>query len=260
MENEEFHLMYQIEQSHWWFKGKQDLLKQNLRKLKTKSSENKKILDIGAGTGIVLKILKDFGVIFGIEHSRQAIKYLKERRLKQIICADANQSLPFRNGTFDIITCLDVLEHLENDVGLLKEMIRISKPGGCILVAVPAFKIFWSPHDVALHHKRRYTRRNILETIKELNCQVVKSTYYNTFLSLPILAVRKFKSIFHQDRQIQSDLFISVPNFLNKLFGFLYKIEIWCLRFIDYPFGVSILLVLSKSGENQPGITNDDTN
>ena len=260
MENEEFDIMYRIEQSHWWFRGKQDLLKQNLRNLNSKASENYKILDIGAGTGIILKVLRDFGETFGIEYSLQAIKYIKERGLQQIICADANQFLPFKKDTFAIITCLDVLEHLEKDVGLLNEMIRVSKPGGYILVAVPAFKMFWSPHDEALHHKRRYTRKKILEIINKMNCQIIKASYYNIIFSLPILAVRRLKSIFHHNGPVQSDLYMSMPNFLNTMFRFLYKVEIWCLKFINFPFGVSLLFVLKKSAVNLNGIEKNDKN
>ena len=251
MENEEFDIMYKTEQSHWWFRGKQDILRRSLCTLSKKTSEKNKILDIGAGTGVVLKVLQDFGETFGIEHSLHAIKYLKDRGLKQIICADANQSIPFKNDTFTFITCLDVLEHLEKDVELLNEMVRISKPGGYIIVAVPAFKMFWSQHDIALHHKRRYTKKQLLRILKKIDCQIIKVTYYNIILSLPILAVRKFKTIFHRNKPIQSDVFMNFPNFLNILFGFLYKAEIWCLKFINFPFGVSILFVLKKYSENQ---------
>jgi SAM-dependent methyltransferase len=254
MENEEFEIMYRIEQSHWWFRGKQFLLKQNLRSLDTNASEKGRILDIGAGTGIILKLLQDFGETYGIELSLQAIKYLKRRELKRIISADADDPLPFKDDTFTIITCLDVLEHLEKDVRLLKEMIRVSKPGGYILVAVPAFDIFWSSHDVALHHKRRYTRRKILQTVHDMNCKIIKASYFNFTLFLPILAVRTFKSIFFHNEQAESDFFMSLPNFMNKLLEFLYKVEIRCLKFMNFPFGVSVLLVLRKYGENKPGM------
>jgi SAM-dependent methyltransferase len=254
MENEEFEVMYHLEQTHWWFKGKQFLLQQTLDLLENKFSKRARILDIGAGTGIVLKILQDMGEAFGIELSQQGIKYLRKRKLKRIICADADQSLPFKNDSFTLITCLDVLEHLEKDVKLLEEMIRVSKPGGHILVAVPAFKIFWSPHDVALHHKRRYTRKDILERIHGMNCEIIKASYFNFILSLPILAVRTIKPLFIQSRQAQSDFFMNLPPFMNKLLGFLYKVEIGCLKFIDFPFGVSIIFVLRKCAWNKPAI------
>jgi ubiquinone/menaquinone biosynthesis C-methylase UbiE len=254
MENEEFEIMYQLEQSHWWFKGKQFLLKQCLRSLDIHASQRGRILDIGAGTGIILKLLHDFGETYGIEYSQQGIKYLKKRELKRIVCADADQLLPFKNDTFKIITCLDVLEHLDRDKRLLKEMLRVSKPGGHILVAVPAFDMFWSSHDVALHHKRRYTRKEILKAIHKMDCKIIKASYYNFILSLPILAVRTFKSIFSKNTEQQSDFFMGFPDFINKILEFVYKVELRSLSFVNFPFGVSILLILRKYGRNEPGI------
>ena len=253
MENEEFEIMYHIEQSHWWFRGKQFLLKQTIGSLDNKALKKGRILDIGAGTGIILKLLQDLGEAYGIELSLQAINFLKKRKLKRIICADADHPLPFKNDTFTMITCLDVLEHLEKDFGLLKEMIRVSRPGGHILVAVPALDIFWSSHDVALHHKRRYTRKELLQMIHDMNCKIIQASYYNFTLSMPILAVRTFKSIFSHNKQAQSDFFMNLPDFMNKLLGFLYKVEIRCLKFMNFPFGVSVLLVLRKSDGNEPG-------
>lgn len=258
MENQEYEIMYQLEQTNWWFKGKQFLLQQTLQSLGNRMSKRDRILDIGAGTGIVLKILQDIGEAFGIELSLQGIKYLKKRKLKRIICADAEQPLPFKNDSFTLITCLDVLEHLEKDDRLLKEMIRVTKPGGHILVAVPAFNMFWSPHDVALHHKRRYTRRQIVNIIRAMNCEIIKASYYNFILSLPILAVRTCKSIVSQNKQSQSDFFMELPHFMNTFLGFLYRVELGCLRFMNFPFGVSIMLILRKDGGNKPGIVEDD--
>lgn len=254
MENQEFEIMYRVEQSHWWFRGKQFLLRQNVTSLDQTGLEKGRVLDIGSGTGITLKVLGGFGDAYGLELSQQAIGFLKKRHLKRIICADVNLNLPLKNDSFKTITCLDVIEHLDNDVGLLKEMLRVCKPGGHILLTVPAFDIFWSPHDVALHHKRRYTRKDLLQSFSGLNCKVIKATYYNIILSIPILAVRKFKSLFLKKGRPQSDFHMDLPNFLNRFLELLFKAEIWCLKFMNFPFGVSILFVLRKSDGNKPGI------
>lgn len=254
MENEEFEIMYRVEQSHWWFRGKQFLLRRNLIPLDQTGLEHGRVLDIGSGTGITLKVLEGFGNAYGLELSQRAIDFLKKRHLKRIICADASLSLPLKSDTFQTITCLDVLEHLDNDVVLLKEMLRVCKPGGHILLTVPALDIFWSPHDVALHHKRRYTRKGLLQSFPGLNCKVIKASYYNIILSIPILAVRKFKTLFLKKRRPQSDVHMNLPNFLNKFLELLFQAEIWCLKFMNFPFGVSILIILEKSGGNKADI------
>jgi len=251
MEDDEYKVMYNLEESYWWFVGKQFLVRHSLKRLSVNDFNPEKILDIGCGTGIILKILEKSATAYGMELSPEAIGFLRKRGLRLITCSDANQSIPFKNDTFSAVTCLDVLEHLENDLTLLKEMVRVCKPDGYILITVPAFDIFWSPHDVALHHRRRYTRKQMLDNVRELHCRVIKASYYNTVLSVPILAVRKFKSFFLHRRHAQSDFFITLPDCLNRALSLLFAAEIYCLRFLDFPFGVSFLLILKKHRENR---------
>lgn len=246
MEKDEYRIMHDIEQSYWWFVGKQFLVKTFLKMLSINSIKRDRILDIGCGTGIILKLSKCFGVAYGMELSSEAIPFLKQRSLNFIVQADANQSTPFKDNTFSAITCLDVLEHLDNDLSLLKEMLRVCKPGGHVIVSVPALEILWSPHDIALHHKRRYAKQQMLRMIRQLNWKVIKCSYYNTILFLPILAVRKLKTFLYDNKHVHSDFFMKLPGWVNKALALFFVSEIYCLRYVDLPFGVSLLLVLQK--------------
>jgi len=181
-----------------------------------------------------------------VEISTLAIQLLKQKGLNLIVQADANQSIPFKDSVFTAVTCLDVLEHLENDAALLDEMVRICKPGGIILVTVPALQFLWSPHDEALHHKRRYTKNQMLNKIKRLNCTVIKATYFNATLFLPIVAVRKLKSLFRKNKEVKSDFFIPLPKWLNRALYLWYSSELKCLRFTNIPIGVSALLIIQS--------------
>ena len=254
MENSEYRVMYNLEQSYWWFLGKQFLVRQSLCGLGLESSKCPRLLDIGCGTGIILKILEEFGSAWGMELSLQALKFLREREVYKVVRGNANESLPFKDGTFSGITCLDVLEHLHNDSGLLRDMIRICKPGGRILITVPAFRFLWSPHDVALHHKRRYTRVQILHQAEGLGCKVIKATYFNTALFLPIMLLRKMRSHHSAGMRAQSDFFMGLPAPLNKILTRLYTLELQCLRHLNFPFGVSLLVILERRGsiEREP--------
>lgn len=246
MENDEYEIMHHLEGSYWWFIGKQFLVKQILNRVAKNNPGQGRALDIGCGTGIILKLLKNHGMAYGMEFSTEAIRFLKQRNLDSIVKSDANLSIPFKDDTFSVITCLDVLEHLENDLGLMEEMLRVCKPGGKIIITVPAFNMLWSPHDEALHHRRRYTRQEILEKTHRFNCSVVKCSYYNTALFLPILTVRKFKrAAAHQEK---SDFFMPIPSWINSFLILLFVSEIRCLDFVDFPFGVSLLLILKKPG------------
>ena len=246
MENDEYKIMYDLEKSYWWFVGKQFLIKNYLKRLGLDRLKQAKILDIGCGTGIILKILEEFGTAYGIDLSSEAIGFLRQRDLNFVACADAGQPLPFRNNVFSAITCLDVLEHLDNDLGLLEEMVRICKPEGYIIITLPAFDILWSIHDEALHHKRRYTLKQILAYVSRLNCRVIKASYFNTILFLPILIVRKLKSLLPHKKELESDFFIPMPGWINSLLKSLFISEIFFSKSLSLPFGVSLLLIIKK--------------
>ncbi len=246
MELSEYGVMYRLEQSYWWFVGKQFLVREEVKPLLLPRSRGARILDIGSGTGIILKTLDEFGQAFAMEMSPEAIQFLKKRSLKRVVCSDAEQVLPFKDGSFSLVTCLDVLEHLDRDKELLAEMIRVCEEGGHVLVTVPAFNRLWSPHDSVLHHRRRYTRTRLLGQLRGLNAQVIKASYYNFMLSLPILAVRKLRALFSEKGKGQSDFFIDLPEDLNRSLSALYRLELLGLKLFRYPYGVSLLVLLRK--------------
>jgi SAM-dependent methyltransferase len=252
MENNEYRIMFDLENSYWWFLGKQFLVKNALKTLGLDAAAGERILDLGCGTGIILKVLEDYGVSYGVELSREAISFLRKRNLNRITCTDVNGRLPFKDNSFSLVTCLDVLEHLDRDRDLVVEMFRVVKPGGYVFITVPAFNFFWSPHDTALHHRRRYVRRQLLGHVRSVKGKVIKASYYNMFLSLPIAAVRKFRALYEEAKEARSDFFLSLPDPVNKLLSVLFKLEIFFLNFVNYPFGVS-LLVIARKGEEEIG-------
>ena len=250
MEKDEYRLMHRIEQTYWWFVGKRFLVKTALERLSVDSLRQGKALDVGCGTGMILKLLESFGPAYGMELSWEAIRFLRQRNLNLIARSDANQYVPFKTNSFSVVTCLDVLEHLDDDLNLVKEMFRVCKPGGYVIVTVPAFESLWSPHDTALHHKRRYTKHALIKRMCQCNWKVVKCSYYNTILLLPILAIRRLKTLLSQDKDPHSDFFIRLPAWLNRTLSLLFISEIYCLTFLVFPFGVSLLLILQKCNGN----------
>ena len=249
MEKTEYKVMYDIELSYWWFVGKQYLISSILRRFNPNRQPAGRVLDIGCGTGIILKLLKGFGAPFGIESSSDAIVFLKKRDLKNIVQSDAGRSIPFKTDTFSVITCLDVLEHLDHDLPLIKEMFRVCKPGGHVLITIPVFNFIWSYHDTALHHKRRYTKQQILARIRGLEWAVRKCSYYNTLFFFPMLATRILKRRLLKNRLARSDFFIRLPAWLNQAMSLLFISEISLLRYLNLPFGVSLVLALQKANE-----------
>jgi ubiquinone/menaquinone biosynthesis C-methylase UbiE len=256
MEEHEYKIMYDLEQSYWWFSGKRFLVENNLKRLGFDGLENRRILDVGSGTGIILKTLQGFGVSWGAEISREAIRFLRKRNLERLVCCDVNEPLPFRDNSFSLVTCLDVLEHVDRDGDLLMELFRVCEPGGYVFITVPAFHFFWSPHDVALHHRRRYLRGQLVNRMEGVSAKVIKASYYNTVLSLPIAIVRKLKALCAGNEKAKSDLFFTLPEALNRVLSAVFKLEIYFLNFVDFPFGVSLLVIASKDEEEKRGCSN----
>ncbi len=250
MDKNEYKVMNDIENNNWWFVGKSILINTICKQLFQTHSKGRRLLDLGSGTGAVLNILGKYGDAYGTEISTEAIGYLKEKKLHDIVLSDANKPLPLKSNSFTFITCLDVLEHLDNDSLLINEMYRICSPGGYVVITVPAFNILWSYHDEALSHKRRYSKKKFVQQFENLDCHFIKTSYYNFIFFFPILIFRKIRKIISSNKgEIYSDCNLSLPDLVNKLFGLLFRIEIFCLRFLNFPFGVSILLILKKNGK-----------
>ncbi len=247
MEKNEYITMHQLETTHWWFVGKRFLVTATLDRCLAPSSIRHPILDIGCGTGMIMDAMGSHGRVYGLDASPDAIRLSKRRELHRIVRSDAGAGLPFRNEAFDAVTCLDVLEHLDDDRNLIEEIFRVLKPGGYVIITVPAFQIQWSRHDVAVHHKRRYTKQMILDRITGYPWQIHKASYFNMVLFLPILGIRKVKRLVSTKSPTpQSDFALKLPGCLNKALSWLMITEIKCLRWLDFPFGVSFVLVLHK--------------
>jgi len=246
MENDEYKIMRDIEMSYWWFVGRRYLLDQLLAAISEKSGARLRMLDIGCGTGGILALSASRVTAYGVDVSAAALNFSKARGLDRLVQCDINQTLPFKNDTFSVVTCLDVLEHLAAEHDFLRELGRICKPGGTAIFTIPAFDFLWSDHDTAVHHLRRYTRHTALKRFEGKAWELVKASYFNTVLFFPILAVRKFKNIIKKRQAPCSDFFIPLPRWGNGLLTALFKKEVSCLRFLDFPFGVSLLLVFRR--------------
>ncbi len=251
MEKDEYRVMKEIEEAYWWFAGKGLLVSSVLHRLCGNRVRGNRILDIGSGTGFVLEILSSYGTVCGVELSPEAIRFLREKDGGLLVRSDVSRDLPFRNNTFSAVTCLDVLEHLDNDAGLLKEIFRVCQPLGCVIITVPAMQLLWSSHDIALHHKRRYTRKKILKKAGAVGFTVMKASYYNTILFPLVFAVRKLKSFFSYERPIRSDFFLPIPKWINAMLSLLFAYEIRLLQRLSFPVGVSLLVILQKQGLNE---------
>jgi len=231
MECAEIKKMGDIEDAHWWFRGKRDLVSAELR-------ERKKglLLDIGCGTGANIREFSRVHRVVGCEVSRQALRLSRKRGDFPLVLCSA-EDLPFREGVFNYITALDVLEHIEDDEKTMRNIRSVMKKGGVLISTVPAHMFLWSNHDVLLHHKRRYSFSEFVSKIAASGLDVVKASYWNFFL-FPLSFAYKMVSSGTNTGQ--------TSRIVNCIFLALLRLENSLIRKTDLPLGVSIYCVSKK--------------
>lgn len=240
----------EVEKRHWWWEGRRRLLKILLSK-----KEPEKILDIGCGTGETLSFLRKVfpeAELYGIDLSPVAVKYAKSRGHQKIFRASALK-LPFKKNFFDTILILDVLEHIKNHQKVIFEANRVLKNEGQIIITSPALSFIWSNHDKRQGHQRRYTQKEIRELARNANLKVSFINYFNFFFSFPIIVIRllgkvkSFKFLLSYNNGFNYNI-IYYPIF-NLLLEKIFIFEIFLLKFIRYPWGISIIAVLTKGNK-----------
>lgn len=252
MNLEEYQQMYQLEDSHWYFVGKRLVIKNILQKYLVRDNNNTyRVLDIGCGTGKTLEMLQQFGEVSGADSSTTALDFCGKRGLNNLHHLAAETSLPFPDTSFELITALDVLEHLDNDRQMIQEIRRVCSTGGKCLITVPAFMFLWSPHDEALQHRRRYTKKQLEQLLRSEGFSLVRISYSNCFLFPIAVAVRWLRSIFYRGKPF-SEFFIQIPNIVNRLFLFALRLEATIIPKVSFPFGVSIVCLAEKPIEKEP--------
>src|SRR5215211_3553404 len=241
---------YLHENSHWWFRWRYELITKLVTALKREGTF--RILDAGCGTGQMTKQLEGIGEAVGMDSAVEAIAYAQSRGVERLVRGSITAP-PFAEGSFDCVLALDVIEHVDDDLGILTSLFRVIKPGGHLIITVPAFDALWSEHDEINHHKRRYRARHLKLLIQEAGFDVERLTYCNTALYLPVLLTRKLKNAWRtmserrsaEQRPLKSDLG-EYPRPINEALYGLMKAEIRLMQTIDMPFGVSILAIATR--------------
>lgn len=240
MEISEYQNIYKLEDSHFFYVGTHDLVISLFKKYGKKG----KILDAGCGTGLLLKKLTSFGEGIGIDISSEAVKFAKARGLRKIYQASI-ENIPFKSNTFDVIVCVDVIYHkkVKNDLKALKELYRLLKPQGILIIKVPAFGWLGGQHDQLVQTKRRYSKKELASTLSTVGFKIKKISYSNMLL-LPIVFLKRRLGNF-SPATISSDVF-RLPPLLNSFLIFIQKLETKLLTYGDLPFGVSVIAVAGK--------------
>ena len=246
MNPDEYKKMYELEELYWWFIGRRKLVKWLLRKHSPNGNESR-VVDLGCGTGLNVSTFAEDYKTFGADYSPEALKFCRARSLEGLFSCSA-EAIALRDQSVDVVTALDVLEHIREDLPALREMNRILKPSGKLIVIVPAYGFLWSEHDEALHHYRRYVARELRAKLTASNFEIERSTYFITGLFFPILFFRLWQGL--RRTSIEASVSYRLPPlWANRLLIWLLDVERSLLDHFNLPFGVSLIVVGRKPEE-----------
>jgi len=236
-------ILFRVEQSHWWHTGRRKIIASFVEDICRRVTDRRpRILDVGCGTGANLLMLSQYGDAEGVDVSEDALAFCHERGLEKVKLGAA-EALPYDDGTFDLVTALDVVEHLDDDLAGLREMRRVLRPGGRVLLFVPTFMFLWGLQDDVSHHRRRYRMPELRRVLEQAGFEVERTTYANITFFMPILAMRKLMRLTGIKAETENNINVSA---LNGVLGSMLGAESAILKYVNIPFGVSGLCVARK--------------
>jgi SAM-dependent methyltransferase len=228
--------LYELEDRHWWFRGRRAVIWALLSRAGPPASP--RVLDAGCGTGRNLVDLARLGPAEGVDASEDAVEFCRRRGLEDVKRAELG-ALPFEDGRFDVVVATDVIEHIEDDAGALRELRRVARPGARLVVTVPAYSWLWSEHDVSMHHHRRYTLGSLGERLSAAGWEPTASSYFFSAILPAVAAVRLVRKLV-PGRSRRSDLDLSPPA-VGRALELVMRAEAWLIaRGVRLPAGVSV--------------------
>ena len=246
--------MLDVDEHHWWYRGRRLIVRSELGHLSLPAQA--RILDAGCGSGRTLEDLVAYGTVSGLEIDPDAAQVAASRDCGEVKVGRLEE-LPWEDGSFDLITCLDVLEHVPDDRRALAELRRVCRAGGWLLLTVPAYQALWSLHDAANHHYRRYSRRGLRLAALEAGWRLGRMTSFNSFLLPLAAAVRLAQRRRRPDSNYNPELNLG-PGWLNSVLEQPLRAEArWLDRGGRLPAGLSLLAVLQNPAPGLDGGTPD---
>ena len=209
-------------------------------------ASHNKLLDIGCGTGLNAMLFSGNGfLVTGLETSAVAIGLARAIAPSIHILATSFPSPLVPRDSYAVITALDVIEHIDDDKGMIRAVADALQPGGIVLISAPAFSFLWSVHDELAHHKRRYNREELRASFVMAGLEPIFISYFNFFLFPAIAMFRVLSGAFRFSRNVSD--FSATPELLNSMLASIFAAERFLLRLFPLPFGVSLIAVARKN-------------
>lgn len=238
MVDSELQTMIHLDEQHWWYRGRRRVIRAVLDGVAL--APDCSILDAGCGSGRTLDELRDYGAAHGLDRSPAAVAAARSRG--HDVSLGTIEVAPYETASFDLVTCLDVLEHTPDERRTLGELRRICRPGATLLLTLPAYQALWSEHDVVNQHYRRYTATRLRTVAADCGWELVRDTYFNSILLAPAATVRLAQRL-RPSREHASDLTLTSRR-LDAVLELPLRIEAQALRAgARLPAGLSLLAV-----------------
>jgi SAM-dependent methyltransferase len=243
-------VMLDVDERHWWYRGRRQIIRGELDRLPLPAPAT--VLDAGCGSGRMLQELEPYGDVFGVDVSPEAAEIARSRGHGEVVDGPLEE-LPWEDAKFDLVTCLDVLEHLPDEDSALRELARVCKPGGWMVLTVPAYESLWSRHDELNHHYRRYVPRTLRSAVSDSGWSVERMTSFNTLLLAPAaivrVAERRLRTRPRGDGEVQPATVHLGPTWVNAILEAPLRLEArWLARGRRLAVGLSLLAVLRRVG------------
>lgn len=231
-----------IEANHWFFVGRRRLFAGEIRRMAL--PPDAAVLDTGTSTGSNLRLCSELGfsAVEGLDLSPEAIRFCRDKGLGTVrqgdICA-----MPFADGHFDLVLATDVIEHVDDDLLALREIVRVLRPGGRTLITVPAFPTLWGHQDIIGQHKRRYRLTGLADKVRSAGLTLDTAYHMNFLLFVPIWLARHL--IRWLGLRLRNENEINTPA-LNQILTWVFQLDVTVAPWLRPPFGVSLVLVATK--------------
>ena len=230
-----------LENEHWWFLARRTILRNVLRTLPLPFAPH--ILEIGCGTGGNIAMLREFGSVTAVEMNDAARSHASKHHQCSVLDGYLPGHVPELPPS-DLVCLFDVLEHVPDDLDALQSLLKHVKPGGHLVLTVPAYQWLWSAHDIAHHHQRRYRASTLRKLAEKAGWNVQRTGYFNTWL-LPLVAAHRIWQRLTSGNTPSSDVRLPAP-WINRLLQRVFASEATWLRRHTFPCGVSIMAVLTR--------------
>jgi SAM-dependent methyltransferase len=242
MEASVYEAEFENESTHWWFVQRRNLFARLLDP--DLKPGNARFLDVGTSTGTNLRLLTGLGFsnVVGVELNPDAAEFARQKTGVEVVVADST-ALPFENNEFDCVFATDVIEHIENDEAALKELARVLRPGGKLIITVPAFMSLWGLQDDLSHHHRRYRMHQLRRVVVGAGLTINESFYFNFLLFPAVFLVRRLMRVFPLKIRSEGDLNAGGLNFVLSA---VFNLDCRLARRLRVPFGVSACVVCSR--------------